>query len=159
LSTAIAALSHFLTPEAVPGGTALWSALNGLVSFGVITLLFALMYKVLPDVKVGWDNVWIGAVVTAGLFSLGKYLISVYLGQSGVASAYGAAGSLVLVLVWVYYSALLFLFGAVFTRVYAEQSGRRVGPADHADAIVPQASVDRLGPSPAAARPALRPNV
>ncbi len=93
--------------------------LNFLVSFGVITLLFALIYKYVPDVKIEWHNVWIGASATALLFTLGKFLIGLYIGKAGVGSAYGAAGSLVAVIVWVYYSAQIFFFGAQFTQVYA----------------------------------------
>ncbi len=93
--------------------------LNFLVSFGVITLLFALIYKYVPDVKIEWHDVWIGATATALLFTIGKFLIGLYLGKAGVGSAYGAAGSLVAVIVWVYYSAQIFFFGAEFTQVYA----------------------------------------
>jgi membrane protein len=135
LTAVLSAVSKFLTPASLPGGAYLWQAANVLVSFAVITFLFAVMYKILPDVKVGWDNVWVGALVTAFLFTVGKFLIGFYLGQSSVTSAYGAAGSLVLLLLWVYYSSLLFLFGAEFTRVYARKYGSVVVPADHATAV------------------------
>ncbi len=98
---------------------------NFLVSTAVIGGLFALIYKVLPDEKIPWGDVWVGGIVTALLFSLGKSLIGLYLGQSSVASAYGAAGSLAVVLVWIYYSAQLILFGAEFTQVYASRHGSR----------------------------------
>ena len=91
-----------------------------LVSLGVITLLFAMVYKVLPDVDLLWRDVWVGGLVTAGLFTIGKNLIGLYLGTSGVASTYGAAGSVVVLLVWVYYSAQIVLLGAEFTRAYVE---------------------------------------
>jgi len=95
-------------------------------------LLFAMMYKILPDVKIGWSDVWIGAAMTALLFSVGKFLIGLYLGKSGVASAYGAAGSLVLILLWVYYSSQILLFGAEFTFVYANKYGSHIEPSDNA---------------------------
>ena len=100
---------------------------NFLLSFAVITLLFAMIFKVLPDTEVAWGDVWIGAGVTALLFTIGKMLIGLYLGKSSVASTYGAAGSLVVVLVWVYYSAQILLLGAEFMHVYAKQHGSRVG--------------------------------
>jgi membrane protein len=99
---------------------------NFVVSFVVITLLFAMMYKILPDVSVAWHDVWIGAVVTSLLFSVGKMLIGLYLARSSVASVYGAAGSLVIILLWVYYSSQIILLGAEFTQVYANQFGSRI---------------------------------
>ena len=101
------------------------SVINFLVSTTVITGLFTLLYKVLPDQKIPWSDVWVGGLVTALLFSLGKTLIGLYLGQSSVASTYGAAGSLAVVLIWIYYSAQLVLFGAEFTQVYANRHGSR----------------------------------
>ena len=95
------------------------------ISLVVITVLFALMYRVVPDTHILWTDVWIGAAATAILFALGKLLIGVYLGRASVGSAYGAAGSLVIVLVWVYYSAQILLFGAEFTHVYALRKGSR----------------------------------
>jgi membrane protein len=94
-------------------------ALSSVIAFGVIACLFAVIYKVLPAASLSWRDVWIGAVFTAGLFSLGKYAIGLYLGQSGVASSFGAAGSLIALLLWVYYSAQIFFLGAEFTRQYA----------------------------------------
>lgn len=95
------------------------STIPSLISFGVIACLFAVIYKMLPDVQLSWRDVWTGAIFTAGLFSLGKYVIGLYLGNSGVASSFGAAGSVVALLVWVYYSAQMFFLGAEFTRQYA----------------------------------------
>ena len=131
LSAALAALGKFFNyllpvPEAVLHG------INFVVSFGVITLMFAMIYKILPDVKISWSDVWIGAAVTSLLFSLGKFLIGLYLGKSGVASAYGAAGSLVVILVWVYYTAQILLYGAEFTAVYAIKYGSRIVPTENA---------------------------
>ncbi len=97
------------------------------LSFGFTTVLFALIYKFIPRVHVAWHDVWIGAGVTAALFAVGKLLIGLYLGKSSIASAYGAAGSLVVLMVWVYYSAQIFLFGAEFTWVYAHEYGSRRG--------------------------------
>lgn len=92
---------------------------TSLISFGVIACMFAVIYKTLPEALLTWRDVWIGAAFTAGLFSLGKYAIGLYLGNSGVASSFGAAGSLIALLLWVYYSAQIFFLGAEFTRQYA----------------------------------------
>ena len=94
-------------------------AMNVAVSFGVITVLFAMMFKILPDIYIPWRDVWVGAAMTAVLFTLGKHLIGLYLGHSGFSSTYGAAGSLIVVLVWVYYSSQIVFFGAEFTQTYA----------------------------------------
>ncbi|GAA0891082.1 YihY/virulence factor BrkB family protein [Fulvivirga kasyanovii] len=104
------------------------AAFNIAFSLLVITLVFAMIYKVLPDARIKWRTVWVGAFVTTLLFSLGKYLIGFYLGNSSVGSAYGAAGSLVLLLIWVYYSSVLILFGAEFTYVYSRHYGHRIRP-------------------------------
>ena len=118
VSAALAALNRFLG-AAFPALTAIWQATNVLVSLGVVTLLFAMVYKVLPDVQLRWRDVWVGSLVTAGFFSIGKQVIGLYLGTSSVASTYGAAGSVVVLLIWVYYSALVFFFGAEITEAYA----------------------------------------
>jgi membrane protein len=102
---------------------------NFAVSFAVITVLFAIIYKFLPQTHIEWRDVWIGAAVTALLFTIGKLLLGLYLGKSTVASAYGAAGSLVIVLLWVYYSAQIFLLGAEFTKAYAGSHGSQRKPA------------------------------
>lgn len=101
--------------------------LNFAVSFGLVTVLFALIYKIIPRVEVAWHDVWVGAAVTSLLFTIGKFLIGLYLGKSDVASGFGAAGSLVIVMVWVYYSTQIFLVGAEFTWVYAHEYGSRKG--------------------------------
>jgi membrane protein len=108
------------------------TALNIVVSLSLITLIFALLFKVLPDAKIKWRDVWVGAAVTTALFTLGKYLIGFYLGNSSFNSAYGAAGSLVVLLIWVYYSTVIFLFGAELTSVYAEKRGSEITPYHHA---------------------------
>ncbi|HEX8884407.1 MAG TPA: YihY/virulence factor BrkB family protein, partial [Noviherbaspirillum sp.] len=97
-------------------------ALNFVVSFGVVTVVFAAIYKFMPHATIAWKNVWVGAIVTALLFTVGKFLISLYLGKSGVASGFGAAGSFAVLLVWVYYSAQIFLLGAEFTWVYSHRN-------------------------------------
>lgn len=121
---ALAAFGKFMG-GLFPGTEALLHVINFVISFGVITLLFAMMFKMLPDVKIPWRHVWIGAGITALLFTIGKFLIGLYLGKSGIASPYGAAGSLIVMLVWVYYSAQIFLFGAEFTHAYATRYGSK----------------------------------
>jgi membrane protein len=111
--------------------------ITALISFGVIACMFAIIYKTLPDAPLAWRDVWIGAAFTAGLFSLGKYVIGLYLGNSGVASSFGAAGSLIALLLWIYYSAQIFFLGAEFTRHYALWFGslthERLHPGVHGD--------------------------
>jgi len=100
--------------------------IQSIVSFAVITIMFAMIFKILPRVRIAWSDVWIGAAVTSLLFTLGKYLIGLYLGRSSTASSYGAAGSIVIVLLWVYYSAQILFFGAEFTQAYANNYGSRL---------------------------------
>jgi membrane protein len=107
------------------GWKALAQALNTVVAFGLTTTVFALIYKLMPRARIEWHDVWVGAAVTALLFTVGKYLISLYIGRSAVASSFGAAGSLAVVMIWVYYSAQIFLLGAEFTWVYAHSHGSR----------------------------------
>lgn len=127
VSAALAALATYVRTSRW-GGPALWQVVNILVSLGVVTLLFAMIYRFLPDVRLKWRDVWTGALITAVLFSIGKFLIGLYLGRSSIASSYGAAGSIVVLLVWVYYSAQIILLGAEFTRVYAEYREGRAPP-------------------------------
>lgn len=114
--------------NAIPLSEILLQILNLIISIGVITILFALIFKFLPDAEIAWRDVWFGAFVTALLFSLGKFLIGLYLGNSTVGSSFGAAGSLVLLLLWIYYSAQILLFGAEFTQVYANKFGSKILP-------------------------------
>ncbi len=107
----------------LPGGAAVWQAVNVVVSLGVVSLLFAMIFKFVPDVKLTWRDVAVGAVVTAILFSIGKLAIGLYLGKSSTASVFGAAGSLAVLFIWVYYSAQIVLFGAEFTQVWANTYG------------------------------------
>jgi membrane protein len=109
-------------------------ALDFAVSLAVISLMFALMYKILPRVKIAWRDVLVGAVATSLLFTIGKFLVGLYIGKTSVASGFGAAGSLMVVLVWVYYSAQIFLLGAEFTWVYTHRFGSRRGQSKPADA-------------------------
>jgi len=102
-------------------------------SFAVVTAIFALIFKVVPDVRIAWRDVWVGAAVTGLLFTLGKLILGLYLGRSGLASAYGAAGSLVVLVVWVYYSAQILFFGAELTQVYARYGGSPIVPARNAE--------------------------
>jgi membrane protein len=125
MSTAVALLGRFLT-LLLPGPEFFLQLVDGAVSFVIFTLFFAMMFKVLPNAHIAWRDVWIGAAVTTVLFTVGKFGIGVYLGKSGVASAYGAASSLAVILLWVYYSALIFFFGAEFTYVYANEYGSRI---------------------------------
>ena len=122
LSAGLAAAGKFVS-DLLPISAFVLEIFNFLFSFVAITFLFALIYKYVPDVRLDWSDVWIGAAVTSLLFSLGKFLIGFYLGKAAVGSAYGAAGSLVVVLVWVYYSAQIFWYGAEFTQVYATSDG------------------------------------
>ncbi|HEX4928247.1 MAG TPA: YihY/virulence factor BrkB family protein [Burkholderiales bacterium] len=124
LSTALAALGRWWSP-AFGDWEALAHGVDIAVSFALITVVFALIYRFIPRVHVAWHDVWLGAAVTSLLFALGKFLIGLYLGRSAIASTFGAAGSLVVLLVWVYYSAQIFLFGAEFTWVYAHALGSR----------------------------------
>src|SRR5215216_624541 len=112
--------------NAFPLSEFIWQMINLVVSIGAVTVLFALIYKFLPDAEIAWRDVWLGAFVTAVLFSIGKLLIGLYLGNSAVASSFGAAGSLVLLLVWIYYSAQILFFGAEFTQVYANNYGSKI---------------------------------
>jgi membrane protein len=122
------------------GGMPKWLglALNFVLSFGVITLLFAGMFKVLPDAKIAWNDVWVGATVTAVLFVLGKFLIGLYIGRSDPGSAFGAAGSLAVLLVWIYYAAVIVLLGAEFTQAWVKHKGRTIEPEEGAIKVIEQ---------------------
>ncbi len=132
LSAALTAVSGLVGSGGLPGLDVVWQIANAILSFGIITLLFGLIYKILPDAKIGWSDVWIGAAITALLCTIGKWLIGLYIGNSSAASAYGAAGSFVVLLLWIYYSAQILLFGAEFTQVYANRFGSRIQPDENA---------------------------
>jgi membrane protein len=146
VSAGLAALGKWWGPMFGAWETVL-QIVNAVVSFGFISVLFALVYRILPRVKVAWNDVWIGAAVTAFLFTVGKFAIGFYLGKAGVSSGFGAAGSVVVLLVWVYYSAQIFLLGAEFTWVYAHDHGSRAGEPAPAPAIPSQ-----VGPAAPACR-------
>lgn len=156
ISAALSAVGEYMA-GLLPGGEAVWQVVNLAVSFLVITLLFALLFKYLPDVKIAWGDVWIGAAATALLFTLGRSLLGLYLGRGTIGSAYGAAGSLVIVLLWVYYSAQILFFGAEFTQVYANRYGSRVVPEAGAVPLTEEARAQQGIPSRGATRRSGRP--
>jgi membrane protein len=135
VSLAIEALlkgfSHYVQ-SLLPGGVVIALAIYLVFDFTVVVLLFAMIFKFLPDVKIQWRDVWIGAVITAILFGMGKWLLGFYLGSGAAGSAYGAASSLITLLLWVYYSSQILLFGAEFTQVYAARAGRAFKPSEYA---------------------------
>lgn len=134
ISTALAALNEY-TSGWTSDFAVIMHGVNFIISLGVVTLLFAVIFKYLPDAKVAWRDVWIGAVMTALLFTVGKFGIGLYLGHSGFSSSYGAAGSLVIILVWIYYSSQILFFGAEFTQVYANRFGEKIIPEPHAEQV------------------------
>ncbi|RYG10664.1 MAG: YihY/virulence factor BrkB family protein, partial [Burkholderiales bacterium] len=140
ISAGVAAFGAWTT-GLFPGAEALLLIINTLFSLAVATLLFGMIFKLMPQAKVGWRDVWVGAVVTAVLFEIGKLLIGLYIGKSSVTSSFAAAGSLVVLLVWVYYSAQIFLLGAEFTWVYAHDHGSLKGEAGTAKAVANQHGV------------------
>jgi membrane protein len=132
ISAALSFFSDYLK-QTIPGiGIYLIWFLNFVVSTGVITVLFALIFKYLPDAIIRWKDVWAGAFLTAFLFVIGKFLIGLYISKSDVGSAYGAAGSLIVILVWIYYSSLIVFFGAEFTQEYTKRFGHKVRPKSYA---------------------------
>ncbi len=131
LSSWLTAMNDYLGARLpVPG--IFWQVVGALVSLLMITVLFAMIFRILPDAEIEYRDVWIGAFMTAGLFTLGKTLLGLYLGRQDAASTYGAAGAFVLILLWVYYSSCILLFGAEFTQVYAKARGGGIEPADGA---------------------------
>src|SRR6185436_14839305 len=152
---AISAMGNYVD-RIFPGGEAVLQVVQLIVSFGLVTLLFAAMFRFLPDVRPTWRDVWFGALFTAVLFVLGKLGLSVYLGKAAIGSSYGAAGSLVILLVWVYWSAQILFFGAEFTQVYARTHGSMAGDDSKVEA---RAQADRPEDRPKAAAPATLPPV
>lgn len=145
LSAGLHALGDWLTSHVSGSLVVMFKVLDFVLSVGIITLLFAAMYKFLPDAKIEWKDVWIGALFTAILFVIAKFLLGLYFGNTDPGSAYGAAGSMILIMLWVTYAGMILLFGAEFTQVYANQYGHKVQPAkgavstrgeDHNGAIV-----------------------
>jgi membrane protein len=147
LSAALAVvLTYFSHALPFPAAGPLLTIANYVVSVLIVTVLFALIYKILPDAKIDWADVWIGSAITALLFVIGQALIGLYLAKSGAASAYGAAGSLLVLLLWIYYSAMTLFFGAEFTKIYAQRRGKAIeaahptAPAAPATVLPPQAA-------------------
>lgn len=147
LSAGLAVLGRFFS-STLPGGETVWQVINFLVSVGILTGLFGLIFKIVPDVNITWRDVRIGAVATAALFTVGKLAIGLYLGHSSIDSPFGAAGSVVVLVIWVYYSAQILFFGAEFTQVYARHHGSRLEPTRNAE---PVPDTKTTAPSPPAA--------
>jgi len=131
LQSVLRGFSHYVQ-AVLPAGIVVAMAVYWIFDLAVVILLFAIIFKFLPDAKIQWRDVWIGAIMTAILFAIGKWALGLYLGSGSAASAYGAASSLITLLLWVYYSSQILLFGAEFTQVYAGQGGRGVEPNEHA---------------------------
>lgn len=131
ISAGLSAIVTFFS-NLVPGVDFLWQIVNFLLGFAITTVLFGLIFKVLPDVKITWGDVLIGASITSLLFSIGRFLLGQYLGNGSFGSTYGAAGSLVVILAWIYYAAQILFFGAEFTQVYARRYGSGIIPTKHA---------------------------
>jgi membrane protein len=132
LTTFISALTGSLGSR-LPVPETVMHILNFVVSFGVISFLFAMIFKYLPDVKVPFRKVWVGAITTAFLFAVGKYLLALYLGRASTTSSFGAAGSVILIMMWVYYASVILLFGAEFTHVYVKQTSTRIVTTKYAE--------------------------
>jgi membrane protein len=131
LSSFIHAYSVYIN-RLLPSAAFIWPYVDLAISFAVVTVLFALLFKLIPDARVAWSDVWVGSTVTAIFFALGKYLFSLYLGTTAIQSVYGAAGSLFVILVWVYVSTSILLLGAEFTHIFAERHGHSVIPKANA---------------------------
>ena len=131
LESVLKGFSHYVQ-SALPGGIVIALAVYWIFDLAVVILLFAIIFKFLPDAQIQWRDVWIGAAMTAIFFAIGKWALGLYLGSGSAASAYGAASSLITLLLWVYYSSQILLFGAEFTQVYAQRAGRGVAPDEHA---------------------------
>jgi membrane protein len=134
LSAGLAVVDSWLG-HIIPGWVVAAYVLSYGISLGLVAFVLGAIFKILPDVKMSWSDVWVGALLTSVLFHAGKFGISLYIGKAGVASTFGAAGSLAVLLVWVYYSSLIVLYGAEFTRVYASRYGTQVVPDDNAIAV------------------------
>jgi membrane protein len=138
--------------NALPGGEAVWQVINFTLSLAIVTALFALIFKVIPDAKIQWRDVWLGAAVTAALFTIGKLLLGLYLGKAAVGSSYGAAGSIIALVVWVYYAAQILLIGAEFTQVQARRRGRSIEPSENAVTADEARAAEKPEPRPVVSR-------
>ncbi len=132
LSAGLTAVSEWISSRISDAFVVVFRILDFAVSLGIVTLLFAAMYKFLPDAKIRWSDVWVGALVTAVLFVIAKFALGIYFGSTDPASAYGAAGSVILIMLWVTYAGMILLFGAEFTKVYADEYGHKVEPVEGA---------------------------
>jgi membrane protein len=130
LSAVVSTLSKYRV-DYLPGSAILWENLDFIVSLSLMTFIFGLMFKYVPDAKIAWKDVFVGSVITAVLFLFGKFLLGVYLSKGSLGSAYGAAGSLIVLLAWIYYSAQIILLGAEFTQVYTRMYGSKIRPSKH----------------------------
>lgn len=140
VSTLLSAITNYFSGDIETTATVM-QVINFLISFTITTVMFAMIFKIVPDVEIAWRNVWAGAIVTSILFSVGRFAIGTYLGNSSVTSVYGAAGSLVIILVWVYYSAQILFLGAEFTQVYTEMFSSRPAPTPNAIALTEEARI------------------
>lgn len=132
LSSMLSALSKWIANSLSESLLVIFVAIDAVVSLGMVTVLFAAMFKILPDAKIKWRSVWIGAFITAVLFAIGKYALGLYFGKADPASGYGAAGTIILILLWANYSSMIVFYGAEFTKVYSDERFGSVAPADHA---------------------------
>jgi membrane protein len=138
VSTGLTALSDIIRVYTSEFTVVIFNIINFLFSLAVISLLFAFMYKILPDAKIEWKHVWVGSLITGLLFTIGKTALAFYFGTADPASVYGAAGSVILMLLWVSYSSMIVFFGAEFTAAYARRYTGKVAPMEHAEAVAPQ---------------------
>lgn len=130
-SSVLSVIANLFT-DLLPGGALLWQVVEFVISLIIVTLLFAVLFKMLPDAETKWSDIWPGAALKAVLFTIGRIALTIYMGQAAPGSAYGAAGSVIVFLLWVYYSSLILFFGAEFTQVYANRYGAGIEPSDDA---------------------------
>lgn len=133
ISSLVTALTNLISVDLFGLMEVILRITDFLISLGIITVLFAALYKILPDAEIRWKDVWVGALVTAILFVIAKFLLGLYFSYSNPASIYGAAGSIILIMLWTTYSALILLYGAEFTQIYARRYGKRIEPSEHAE--------------------------
>lgn len=144
LSAALSAISQWVSNNISESLKVIFKVLDILVSLGVVTVLFAALFKFLPDAKVKWRTVWVGALLTSVLFVVAKFALGLYFGKSEPGSTYGAAGSIVLIMLWVSYAGVILLFGGVFTRIYANLKGHKTAPTEAAEDSAPQIAGGKL---------------
>ncbi|HLN73844.1 MAG: YihY/virulence factor BrkB family protein [Methylococcaceae bacterium] len=132
LSSLLSAFSKWIAESWSESLLVLFVVFDAVLSLGIVTVLFAMMFRILPDAKIKWRSVWIGAFITAVLFAIGKYALGLYFGKADPASGYGAAGTIILILLWANYSSMIVFYGAEFTKVYSDEHYGSVAPADHA---------------------------